>query len=233
MLILALSFSLFGCGTSGIDKVDNQKKERSELVKKEDSKKKLGDSKKDSEASSGNALQESVTGSTTEDSKTATPVEKKATATATTPTLQTGTTNSNQTSTAKTNPTSTTTINASSTPASPVEPSQPSKPEPAKPTVTISISGPKEQGTIIGETNETIEVGATVLDVLLQVTKTKGIPVYCEGSGASAYVKSINNIKASGANGWIYKLNGTLVMKGAGAVKVKDGDKISWSYTDN
>jgi cytoskeletal protein RodZ len=122
---------------------------------------------------------------------------------------------------------------ASAQPA-PAPPSKPQaavhtpQPQPAD-TVTISIIGPKDRGTILGATKVEIKEGDTVFSVLMKAGKK----VEYSGSGSTVYVEGIDNIYEGdygGTSGWTYKLNGTMTPKSAGAVKVKDGDQIVWEY---
>jgi hypothetical protein len=42
----------------------------------------------------------------------------------------------------------------------------------------------------------------------------------------------IDNIYASGRNGWVFKLNGESITKSTGVIKVKDGDRIECYYSE-
>lgn len=241
MLVIILTFSLFGCGNSETNKVDSPKVEKSEQSKKDSKEKKSEESKEDSkeesdEQSTVNESNMDIENGANEQTQSEANVESKQSASAVVnkaPTTTSDNRTSNSSNVTDNTTTNQQTSNTNSGSVAPTQHVEPTNPEPVKPIVTISIIGPSGHGTIIGETKETIDEGATVFDVLLQVTKKNDIYVKYSGSGSRAYVIGINNIEAKGSNGWIYKLNGTLVMQGAGAVKVKNGDHIVWSYTNN
>ncbi|WP_409271043.1 DUF4430 domain-containing protein [Neobacillus sp. SCS-31] len=117
--------------------------------------------------------------------------------------------------------------------------SQPSKPvqkaEPAA-SASISIKGPDDAGMILGVTTVDIKDGDTVLDVLLRAAGKKGIDVDYTGSGPTAYVAGIANYYErdyGSRSGWVSKKNGKNLEKGAGIVKVSNGDRIEWVYTED
>ncbi|MDP7978178.1 DUF4430 domain-containing protein [Bacillus multifaciens] len=106
------------------------------------------------------------------------------------------------------------------------------KPKPEVKTVTLSVRD--DQGTILGETEVELQDGDTVFKVLGRTLKKKGIQMDYTGSGSGVYVQGINNLyeKSKGAgSGWMYRVNGVAVNKGAGSYKVKQGDKIEWFYS--
>ncbi|WP_370294360.1 DUF4430 domain-containing protein [Rossellomorea marisflavi] len=102
-------------------------------------------------------------------------------------------------------------------------------------TVTYSIVADSQMGTVLPPTSVEIEDGDTVLDVLIEVTRSQGIPMsFRGGTGANAYVEGINNLfefdRGSGS-GWMYRVNGIFPNRGAGVVPLQDGDRIEWLYT--
>ncbi|MDC2864122.1 DUF4430 domain-containing protein [Bacillus sp. BP-3] len=109
-------------------------------------------------------------------------------------------------------------------------------PEPkSKPEVkTVTLSVRDDQSTILGETEVELQDGDTVFKVLGRTLKKKGVQMEYTGSGSGVYVQGINNLyeKSKGAgSGWMYRVNGVAVNKGAGSYKVKQGDKIEWFYS--
>ncbi len=122
------------------------------------------------------------------------------------------------------------------TPATPpVTKEEPKKQEP-KPTVTISVVGDSEKGTILSATQVEMSEGNTVLDVTLKVLKSKGIPISVTGGGSSAYVQGIGNLfefDRGPTSGWTVKQNGATLSRSTGVTKVSNGDKIQWIYTTN
>jgi hypothetical protein len=110
------------------------------------------------------------------------------------------------------------------------------KPIVAKPTISITITGPKDFGVILPTTKVEFSEGDTVLDLLLKAAKKKNILVEHRGSGAMAYIEGIDNIYEfdyGPKSGWNYKLNGTTFSKSSGIVKVKKDDVIEWVYLEN
>lgn len=98
---------------------------------------------------------------------------------------------------------------------------------------TISIAAEGEIGVILEETEAEWKDGDTVLDVLKRVTREQKMQMEYRGFGALTYVEGIANVYEfdhGPASGWVYKVNGELVKKSAGAWKVKAGDRIEWIY---
>ncbi len=102
-------------------------------------------------------------------------------------------------------------------------------------TVTYSIVADSQMGTVLPPTSVEIEDGDTVLDVLIEVTKSQGIPMsFRGGTGANAYVEGINNLfefDRGPGSGWMYRVNGIFPNRGAGVIPLQDGDRIEWLYT--
>ncbi|MDQ0229627.1 DUF4430 domain-containing protein [Metabacillus malikii] len=110
----------------------------------------------------------------------------------------------------------------------------PAPKEEPKQTVTVQIVG--DSGTILPSTKVELKDNQTVLDVTLSILKQKGIPISVRGSGATAYVEGINNLfefDRGPYSGWTVKLNGSMIPKSSGVVKVKNGDTVQWRYTTN
>jgi hypothetical protein len=115
------------------------------------------------------------------------------------------------------------------------------KPVPAKQeqsqdslSVTISIVGSKDTGTILKPTEVEIKEGDTVLDVLKSVTRQNKIPMSYRGKKSAAYVEGIDNLfefDEGAKSGWLYRVNGKINNKSAGACIVEDKDVIEWFYT--
>ncbi|MCM3726905.1 DUF4430 domain-containing protein [Neobacillus cucumis] len=157
-----------------------------------------------------------------------------------TTTKSTGTTTTKTTGTTTQKTTGTTTSKTTSTAPSTTTNSTPA-PKPAatapKPVaaVTISITGPKDRGTILSASKIIIEDGYTIFDVVKQAAKAKGIVVDSTGSGATAYIEGIDNIYEfdyGAKSGWVFKHNGASITKSIGVIKVKAGDQIACYYTE-
>ena len=82
-----------------------------------------------------------------------------------------------------------------------------------------------------------ITEGDTVLQALIDITKEKKIQMdYRGGRGATAYIEGIQNVyefDRGQGSGWMYRVNGIFPDRGAGVVKLLDGDRIEWLYTTN
>lgn len=91
-------------------------------------------------------------------------------------------------------------------------------------------------GTILTQTNVTLDEGATVYDVLLSVCRNNGIQIdaqYTQSYG-SYYVKGLGYLyefDGGDLSGWMYKVNGDYPNYGCSSYKVKNGDTIKWLYT--
>jgi hypothetical protein len=132
---------------------------------------------------------------------------------------------------------------AAATPQAAAAPSPPQAAAPADPApqaapaataITVSIIGDKEHGAILQAVSVPFKEGATVIDVLKQVTKANKIQMEVKGAGKYAYVQGIDNLyefDGGPKSGWVYKVNGAAPAKGAGAYKLAKGDNIEWLYT--
>lgn len=125
-------------------------------------------------------------------------------------------------------------------------------PKPKNKTVTIAIScktainnGLNEKpgfshlpsnGIILQNMKVEFSEGDTVFDILVKVTRKKGIHMEYRGSGSNTYIEGINNLYEfdGGSNsGWMYSVNGVYPNYGVGAYKVKSSDVIKFNYTCN
>lgn len=75
----------------------------------------------------------------------------------------------------------------------------------------------------------------TVLDVLnLAARHPHGITYISSGSGESAFVKQIDDLKNQGggakARNWQFLVNGNVGTRGAGATRLKPGDGVVWDF---
>lgn len=125
-------------------------------------------------------------------------------------------------------------------------------PKPENKTVTIAIScktainnGLNEKpgfshlpsnGVILQNMKVEFNEGDTVFDILVKITRKKGIHMEYRGSGSNTYIEGINNLYEfdGGSNsGWMYSVNGVYPNYGVGAYKVKSSDVIKFNYTCN
>ena len=125
-------------------------------------------------------------------------------------------------------------------------------PKPKNKTVTIAISCKTainnglnkkpgfshlpSNGVILQNMKVEFNEGDTVFDILVKVTRKKGIHMEYRGSGSNTYIEGINNLYEfdGGSNsGWMYSVNGVYPNYGVGAYKVKSSDVIKFNYTCN
>ena len=125
-------------------------------------------------------------------------------------------------------------------------------PKPENKTVTIAISCKTainnglnkkpgfshlpSNGIILQNMKVEFNEGDTVFDILVKVTRKKGIHMEYRGSGSNTYIEGINNLYEfdGGSNsGWMYSVNGVYPNYGVGAYKVKSSDVIKFNYTCN
>ncbi|MEI3605537.1 DUF4430 domain-containing protein [Pseudogracilibacillus sp. SE30717A] len=102
-----------------------------------------------------------------------------------------------------------------------------------KSTVTQSIVISSDE-VPLSATKTEINGEETVLDVLIKITKEKGIQMDYRGGGSTAYIEGIANVyefDRGQGSGWMYRINGVFPDRGAGAINVQDGDVIEWLYT--
>lgn len=100
--------------------------------------------------------------------------------------------------------------------------------------VLLSIVGDADKGVILAPVSIELREGDTVIDVLKRAGKANSIPLEARGSGMFAYVEGIANLYEfdnGPESGWLFRVNGELSGKGAGVVKVSEGDVIEWLYT--
>ncbi len=100
--------------------------------------------------------------------------------------------------------------------------------------VTISIFGDEKKGVILEPTSIELQKNDDVLDVLKRVAKSNRIPLDARGSGMLSYVEGIANLyefDRGAGSGWLFRINGQLAEKSAGAVKLEKGDVVEWIYS--
>lgn len=101
-------------------------------------------------------------------------------------------------------------------------------------TITLTIIGPEDIGTILEDTEVEFKEGETVLDTLKRVTREHKIQMEYRGRKGTAYIEGINNIYEfdyGAESGWLYSVNGVFPNRGAGVWPVEANDHIRWLYT--
>lgn len=77
-----------------------------------------------------------------------------------------------------------------------------------------------------------VEESATVLDVLKSFADQQDIEVTIDDSSSSVYVTSINGFAAEDTSGWMYEVNGEMVMEEASHYVLENGDEVTWEYKE-
>lgn len=215
--------SLFGCSAT----TTSQSKDHNVKVK-------TTEAKKDQENASTQKAQEPTANSQKQTTDTSTATNDNSSSNSN-PSTQVNS-NSNQTkSTVKNQPAAVQPNPAPATkPAATTNPAPTTKPASQNPvqTVQLIIVGPKEQSNINKSLTVKIKNSDTVLDVLLRGIGQDNVDY--SGSGATAYVKGIENVYEldyGPKSGWTVSQNGTKLVKSAGVIQVRAGDKIEWGYT--
>lgn len=119
-------------------------------------------------------------------------------------------------------------------PEHPENPENPEKPspkpvEPIEPeAASLYIKG--YNGVILNKSNIKINKGETVLSLTTRVLDEEGIS-YENRSGYIASIDGQGEGDKGPKSGWMFSVNGRFPNVGAGFVKVKNGDNISWLYT--
>ncbi|UQZ34997.1 hypothetical protein C2I18_16585 [Paenibacillus sp. PK3_47] len=118
--------------------------------------------------------------------------------------------------------------------AAPTQPAAAAKPAEQASTVTLSITGDEEHGTILAAAAYELEEGDTVLELLKRITRKNKIQMEYKGAKSFAYVEGIDNLyefDRGAESGWMYSVNGEFPGKGAGTYTLNPGDTIEWLYT--
>lgn len=125
-----------------------------------------------------------------------------------------------------------------STSAKPAEPSPPAKDagKETSQTVTISVVGNAEWGSVLAPQQVELRKNDTVADLLIRTLKAHKLAFDTSGSGAMFYVAGIDGLfefDDGPTSGWKYKVNGKVLDVGAGSCKPKPGDRVEWFYTSS
>ena len=102
----------------------------------------------------------------------------------------------------------------------------------AEPQETVSLYIRGYKGVVLPRTAVEIQEGDTVLDVLIKVLDENGI-AYEIRDGYVASIADQREFDRGSGSGWMYRINGVFPDVGAGMVKVKDGDRIEFLYTED
>lgn len=108
-------------------------------------------------------------------------------------------------------------------------------------TVSLTIKGPKDFGTILSDSKINMKNGESILTVFIREAKAKKIHIDYRGSGATTYVQGMEDESGKwsfyefdygATSGWVFKLNGVSLTQSIGITSIKDGDQIECIYTE-
>ena len=108
----------------------------------------------------------------------------------------------------------------------------PKQETPVKQTVSVQVIG---INTTMMQGNIEVNSSSTAYSVLSELAQQNGKSISTKGFGSTVYVSGIDGLKEfdhGPSSGWMYKVNGTPPNIGAGAYKVKAGDKVIWYYVN-
>lgn len=91
-----------------------------------------------------------------------------------------------------------------------------------------------KNGIILSEYEATFNGKATVYDLLKKACDDNKIPYNAKTTIYSVYISGINNLDefdCGGDSGWLYYVNGKMPNVSCDSIKLKDGDKVVFSYT--
>lgn len=103
--------------------------------------------------------------------------------------------------------------------------------EPAKQTVSIIVLG--LDGEAVFSASAEYREGITAFSLLTETAEEKNIPVVFSGSKSSPYVTSICGLKEKQhgpSSGWVYTVNGEMVMLSSGKCNLNPDDVVEWKY---
>jgi hypothetical protein len=106
--------------------------------------------------------------------------------------------------------------------------------EPAVDSITVSIEGNAEWGSIVAAESVILGKGDTASGVLTRTAKKHKLSYEIRGSGALTYVEGIDGLYEfddGPTSGWKFRVNGIIPDIGAGTYKLKPGDRLEWFYT--
>lgn len=74
---------------------------------------------------------------------------------------------------------------------------------------------------------------ATIEDAMNTLKEEGEISFAMKGSGETAFIESIEEVKNQGSQGknWVYAVNGVPGTASVGATRISDGDEVRWCFT--
>ena len=83
------------------------------------------------------------------------------------------------------------------------------------------------------ETRQSVKSGLSVFDLLVHCKSVGELDFKHRGSGETAFVSRINDVENQMAGGlnWLFYVNGQMADRGAGVVRLNDGDVVQWKFS--
>ncbi len=98
-------------------------------------------------------------------------------------------------------------------------------------TVSMSIDFPDGSETVDVEAAElSLPGGSSVQDALDAYAGENDVEVVMDETSDSPYVTSIGGVEADDDAGWVYEVNGEMVMEAASDAVLNDGDEVTWEF---
>lgn len=98
--------------------------------------------------------------------------------------------------------------------------------------IDAGLAGLPEDGVMLAPVELDWVEDETVAQLLERAAREQKLAVSSQGSGSMKFIVSIGGLAAvDGRSGWMFSVNGEIIMVGSGTVKVEAGDHIEWHYT--
>ena len=96
--------------------------------------------------------------------------------------------------------------------------------------VSVSVRVEGKTQTIYGSAEPRLQVASTALDALAAAAGSGEFYFHLTVSSYGSYVDQIGLYPATGAGGWMFKVNGAQPPVGANVVTLKSGDRVLWYW---
>jgi hypothetical protein len=96
--------------------------------------------------------------------------------------------------------------------------------------VSVSVRVEGKTQTIFGSAEPRLQVASTALDALSAASTSGEFYFHLTVSSYGSYVDQIGLYPATGAGGWMFKVNGAQPPVGANTVTLRSGDRVLWYW---
>jgi len=101
---------------------------------------------------------------------------------------------------------------------------------PAAAAVSVHVRVEGKTRNIFGSVEPSLTVKVNPLDALDSASLAGEFYYHVTTTSFGPYVDQVGRYPAGGSKGWVFKVNGVSPPVGAGAVTLKDGDKVLWYW---